>query len=77
MPPTHEARRKEKTMLPITERSFMQDLRDTANGMSICGIMNREWARAYEALADAADRLDAMQARCELPPTGGLAAGRP
>ena len=57
-------------MLPITERAFMQELRDTANGMAV-GNLNPDWVRAYEALADAADRLDAMQARCELPPPGG------
>lgn len=59
VPPTHEARRKEKTMLPITERAFMQELRDTANGMA-AGNLNPDWVRAYAALADAADRLDAM-----------------
>ena len=54
-------------MLPITERSFMQELRDTANGMTF-GNLNPDFVRAYAALADAADRLDAMQARCELTP---------
>ncbi len=57
-------------MLLITERHFLQDLRKTAEGMDI-GNFNSAWARAYPALADAADRLDAMQARCELVPPGG------
>ena len=57
-------------MMLITERSFMQELRDTAKGMAI-GNLNPDWVRAYEALADAADRLDAMQARCELLPLNG------
>lgn len=63
-------------MLPITERTFMQELRDTANGMA-AGNLNLDWVRAYESLADAADRLDAMQARCELPPAGGWETGEP
>ncbi len=54
-------------MLPITDRTFMQELRDTANGMTF-GNLNPDFVRAYAALADAADRLDAMQARCELSP---------
>ncbi len=54
-------------MISITERLFMQELRDTAIGMC-AGNLNPDWVRAYEALADAADRLDAMQARCEIPP---------
>ena len=57
-------------MLPITDRVFMQELRDTANGMCE-GNLNPLWVRAYKDLADAADRLDAMQARCEVPLTGG------
>jgi hypothetical protein len=57
-------------MLPITERTFMQELRDTANGMS-AGNLNPDWVRAYDALADSADRLDAMQARLDLPPPCG------
>ena len=57
-------------MLPITDRSFIQELRDTAKGMCTNNL-NPDWVRAYEALADAADRLDAMQARLELAPPGG------
>lgn len=51
-------------MIPITERKFLQQLRETAQGM-VCGNMNPDWVRAYESLGDAADRLDAMQARSE------------
>ena len=52
-------------MLPITERSYLQELRDTAQGMST-GNLNPEWAKAYQDLTSAADRLDAMHARCEV-----------
>lgn len=54
-------------MLLITQRTFLQDLRDTAKGMCVNNL-NIDWVRAYEALADAADRLDAMEARTEVPP---------
>lgn len=54
----------------IIERSFLQQLRSAAEGMA-SGNLNPAWARAYLNLADAADRLDAMQARCEIPPQGG------
>lgn len=63
-------------MLPITERAFMQELRDAANGMA-SGNLNQDFVRAYEALADAADRLDAMQARMEVPPSGGWRTDEP
>ena len=56
--------------LPIHERPFLQCLRDTAKAMCP-GNMNPDWVRAYEAMADAADRLDAMRARLEVPPPGG------
>jgi hypothetical protein len=48
--------------LPIIEREFLQNLRNSARGMSSSNL-NPEWVRAYDALGDAADRLDAMQAR--------------
>jgi len=53
-------------MLPIIDRNYLQELRDTANGM-VAGNLNPDWCRAYQALADAADRLDAMQARLGAP----------
>lgn len=49
----------------IIERPFLQQLRAAAEGMA-SGNLNPSWARAYLDLADAADRLDAMQARCEV-----------
>lgn len=54
----------------ILERSFLQQLRRAAEGMA-SGNLNPAWARAYLTLADAADRLDAMQSRCEVPVQGG------
>lgn len=56
--------------IPIGDRGFLQELRDTAAGMA-AGNLNPDWVRAYLALADAADRLDAMDARCTVPPAGG------
>ena len=38
-----------------------------AAGMA-AGNLNPDWARAYLEMADAADRLDAMTARCSVPP---------
>lgn len=49
----------------IIERSFLQQLRAAAEGMA-SGNLNPTWARAYLNLADAVDKLDAMQARCEV-----------
>jgi len=63
-------------MIPIIERSYLQELRDTAKGMC-SGNLNPNWVRAYEALADAADRLDAMLARSSVPPSGGWPKGTP
>jgi len=54
----------------IIHRPFLQELREEANGMA-SGNLNPDWTRAYLALADAADRLDAMQARSTIPPVGG------
>jgi hypothetical protein len=50
----------------LSDRSFLQELRDTATGMCV-GNLKPDWIRAYQALADAADRLDAMQARALAP----------
>jgi hypothetical protein len=57
-------------MIPINDRSFLQELRDTARAMCSANL-NPLWVRAYEALTDAADRLDAMQARSTVAPAGG------
>ena len=49
----------------LCNRDFLQSLRDEARCCSSGACQpGNEWARAYMALADAADRLDAMQARC-------------
>lgn len=58
-------------MLSIINRQFLQELRDSAEGM-VSRNPNPDWRRAYQQLADAADRLDAMEARSQLsPPEGG------
>jgi len=56
--------------MDIINRSCLQEIREGANGMAN-GNLNPDWKRAYENLADAADRLDAMQARSDVPPPGG------
>jgi hypothetical protein len=43
-------------------RQFLQDIRNEASNVAV-QTLNPQWRRAWEALADAADRLDAMQAR--------------
>ena len=54
---------------PFT-REHLQEIRRAAEYMSkAVGVA--VWARAYEALADAADRLDAMNARTEFGPGSG------
>jgi len=63
-------------MIAIIERQYLQELRDTAKGM-IAGNLNPDWARAYQELAAASDRLDAKQARSTLPPEGGWKEGPP
>ena len=66
----------QKQMIPIIERPYLQELRDTAKGMG-AGNLNPDWVKAYDALADAADRLDAMEARSTVPPAGGWKEGTP
>ena len=46
------------------EREELQDMRDRAVGRAET-VTNNHWKRAYKQLADAADRLDAMEARTE------------
>ena len=60
----------------IIDRGFLIQLRKAAYGMA-SGNLNPVWARAYLALGDAADRLDAMQSRCEVPIQGGWQPGPP
>lgn len=49
-----------KEMLQI--RSNLQELRDAAAELAV-EIPNEHWKRAYLNLSDAADKLDAMEAR--------------
>lgn len=46
----------------IIDRQFLQKIRDAAIAMTH-GNLNPTWVRAYLSLADAADKLDAMNAR--------------
>ncbi len=52
-------------MIDLTNRNELIELREAATLM-ITGTSNPTWVRVYEKLADAADALDAMQARCEI-----------
>jgi len=52
-------------MFDLTKRNNLIDLREAAEQMIVDGT-SPSWKRAYEDLAAAADRLDAMKARCEL-----------
>jgi len=49
----------------MIERKYLQNIREVAVNKAKCQGLNSSWKRAYEALADSADRLDAMNARCE------------
>jgi len=51
--------------LNILDREFLIWLRESAESVAQ-GNLNPSWRRAYLALADAADRLDAMQSRCTI-----------
>ena len=46
-------------------RVELQELREKAIA-SKKGVINPQWNRAYDQLADAADRIDAMKARLEV-----------
>ena len=58
--------REEMTWLTqeINERDRMQDIRHFATSRAE-DVKNSLWIRAYQALADAADKVDAMLARTE------------
>ena len=45
-------------------RNELQNIRERANEMAAVDGINQHWSRAYLALADAANILDAMLARC-------------
>lgn len=51
---------------PFT-RGHLQEIRRCAEYMAKAVGVDGTWARAYLMLADAADRLDAMEARTEFP----------
>ena len=46
------------------EREELQEIRDRAIGRAKT-VTNNHWRRAYKQFADAADRIDAMEARTE------------
>ena len=60
----------------IIDRQVLQNLRDDALGMA-SGNLNPLWVKAYQQLADAADRLDAMQARSTGPTVEVFSPGVP
>ena len=47
----------------LQDREFLIDLRVCAEYAALCEGVEGGWARAYLALANAADHLDAMRAR--------------
>jgi hypothetical protein len=51
-------------MAKFFDRQELIGLRERALDLSDSTGMSPTWVRAYLALADAADRLDAMEARC-------------
>lgn len=63
---------KEISQIDIQDRQDLQSLRDSAINLSKCCI-NQNWINAYEALARAADILDAMEARSSAPQSNGRA----
>ena len=50
--------------MELFSREILQGIRDDAEKM-VEHTVNNHWRRAYKQLADAADRLDAMEARTE------------
>lgn len=48
----------------MKERKYYQSIKNDAKNEADCPELNQTWERAYLALADAADYLDAMIARC-------------
>lgn len=57
-------------MLRVFTREELCDIRDRAEELSKQTSIHPAWSRAYLALADAADRLDAAIARAEAQPLG-------
>ena len=56
--------RKEKGRDILFDRHELQNIRERADEMAATDGMNKHWVRAYHALSDAANNLDAMLARC-------------
>jgi len=54
---------------PPFDRDELIELRERAESLG-SGVLNPRWVRAYQALADAADTLDAMIARTIVVPDG-------
>lgn len=50
----------------IFTREELVDIKNRAQRMSTCRELSPHWRRAYEALALAADHMDAMEARCTI-----------
>jgi hypothetical protein len=50
----------------VFDRKELISIREKAGELAAVNGTNETWVRAYQTLADAADRLDAMLARCEL-----------
>lgn len=57
-------------MADTIERSELISIRDRADRMINEKHLNGRWRKAYQNLAEAADRLDAMIARTEVVTTG-------
>lgn len=52
-----------ETNIDLTDREFLINLREACLDAAEVDNLSPSWARAYLSLADAADRLDAMNAR--------------
>lgn len=57
-------------MQRLFSRDELIDIRDRAEELSKQTSIHPAWSRAYLAMADAADRLDAAMARAEAKPMG-------
>jgi len=57
----------EEGEMNIFERGELREIRDRARNMAATEGLNPAWARAYQRLGDAADNLEAMMARTEVP----------
>ena len=60
--------------LDVFTREELWALRLKAEKIAACAGINPMWARCYWRLADAADHLDGMMARCEVGPPSAVTA---